>query len=106
MTNKRFTKEDLLLAIETLQYENGTAPYISQVAEYLGISNEWCRIYLKYYDLYGMLSRKPHTRKSVTTDRNQDIRKQLTEMLDTLKKIEEIQQEKFFEELNKYLAQA
>ena len=101
MTNKRFQKEDLLLAIQTLQYENGVKPHISQVADFLGISVEWTRYYLKYYDLYNMIGRK--SKQVTTTDRNQQIREQLTDMLNTLRGIEEIQQENFFKELNKYL---
>jgi len=48
-----------------------------------------------------MIGRKP--KKVTTTDRNQQIREQLTNMLNTLKSIEEIQQENFIKELDKYL---
>lgn len=49
----KFQKEDILLAIETLQYNNNQKPTIKDVADFLHTYRDDAAYYIKKYDLEG-----------------------------------------------------
>ena len=49
----KFQKEDILLAIETLQYNNNQKPTIRDVADFLHTYRDDAAYYIKKYDLEG-----------------------------------------------------